>query len=185
MERFEKELAKLNVDVDVYKDYLYGIIMDESIDLNEKESMVKDILTEVVEDENAIDPFVRQIRDWYGTQESKEEIIESEHLADQLSLKLKAEMMQQSSQQVKVEMNIDKLKILELYDLAQSDEENTEQMENRNKKHVEHVKSAQRTFAKAQHANKVKYEKDLLKADKLRKEQKKKSKQTTKNEKRR
>ncbi|OQS03883.1 hypothetical protein THRCLA_03834 [Thraustotheca clavata] len=195
-----KRLDELAIDGEVYGEYVHGIVSDADVDLDERCTTAVDILRAVVEDDSCLNGMAEEIkRKWTEEQENiakkQAQSLEEEkarlELQKQKELQLvhENELKEAEKAQARQHMTRDELlqreKILNEYGASDSsymDEdgnvilrESKKSAEesgpvNTNKSQAQQHQQNLRDKMKKEHDHKVKREKELLEADRLRKE---------------
>ncbi|KDO21319.1 hypothetical protein SPRG_13210 [Saprolegnia parasitica CBS 223.65] len=207
-----KRLDELAIDGEVYGEYVRGIVADEDTDLDERCQTAVDVLRAVVEDDAGLAGLDAQIKAKWLEQEdaaAKKAAQSLEQAKLELEEKKKAELKlveenerkeaekAQARQHMTREEMLQREKILNEYGAADSsflDEDGnvivreTKKTEesgpvNTNKTQAKEHQQAIRDKMKKEHDSKVKRDKELLEADRLRKEKAKR--RTQKKEKQR
>ncbi|KAG9405889.1 hypothetical protein AC1031_003805 [Aphanomyces cochlioides] len=205
-------LNELSIDSEVYGEYVTGIVADKETDLEERCSTAVDVLRAVVEDETSLDTLAGEIRAQWIAQEQELEKLKIQELQEE-KVRLQAEKeeelklvelnQQKEAEKAQARLHMSKEEILQREKLlreygavgdSEFDEDGnvifkgqkpTEDVAvvNTNRTQGKIAQHEMREKMKKEHEAKVKREKELLEADRLRKDKAKK--RTQKREKQR
>ncbi|KAH9091483.1 hypothetical protein Ae201684P_011028 [Aphanomyces euteiches] len=203
-------LNELSIDSEVYGEYVTGIVADKETDLEERCSTAVDVLRAVVEDETSLDTLAGEIQAQWIAQEQELEKLKIQELEEE-KVRLQAEKQEELklvelNEQKEAEKAQARLHMYEIYQRekllreygavgdSEFDEDgnvifkgqkSTEDVTvvNTNRTQGKIAQQEMREKMKKEHEAKVKREKELLEADRLRKDKAKK--RTQKREKQR
>ncbi|CAK4081615.1 unnamed protein product [Aphanomyces euteiches] len=205
-------LNELSIDSEVYGEYVTGIVADKETDLEERCSTAVDVLRAVVEDETSLDTLAGEIQAQWIAQEQELEKLKIQELEEE-KVRLQAEKQeelklvelneQKEAEKAQARLHMSKEEIYQREKLlreygavgdSEFDEDgnvifkgqkSTEDVTvvNTNRTQGKIAQQEMREKMKKEHEAKVKREKELLEADRLRKDKAKK--RTQKREKQR